>query len=221
MWRSPVPIATTPLSLGTLIGLCRSAVVPSPSCPKLLAPHAGMVPLDRIARLCSLPAATATTPVSPETCRGVSIDDRAVPELPSVVVPHAHTVKPGHPDRGEPLRRGAVTKLSVVVVTPRPDGAVGPQPLTTFRCRRASGTICVYTGAEHQGDAGHDAQPGCRVEQAVCTVLTSSPATVSTRMIVSTAHHVVPLEQLVDDDSVDNPPRPTPRTSAGSRVGRR
>src|SRR5439155_1908776 len=63
-------MAATPVRPTTWTGAVRLVVVPSPSSPKKLSPHAQTVPSDSSARLCPLPPAMATTLVGEPGCRG-------------------------------------------------------------------------------------------------------------------------------------------------------
>jgi hypothetical protein len=80
-------------AVGTNVGTPRAVVVPSPSCPLLLAPQAYTVPLVSRASECVAPAVTALAPVSPATGAGVL---RFVvvpsPSCFEVLRPQAHTV---------------------------------------------------------------------------------------------------------------------------------
>src|SRR5204863_5738734 len=70
-----------------------SAVLPVPSCPLSLLPHAITVPLLSSARLWLAPAAIALTPDNPLTCTGT--ERRFVvpsPSWPEELLPHAITV---------------------------------------------------------------------------------------------------------------------------------
>src|SRR2546425_1181631 len=90
-------MAVTPLSPLTCTGLAlqgRDAshvsgpvVVPSPSCPELLAPQAMTVPLRSNARLWTSPAETAATPLRPPTGTGVLVQGRPLQPPGPVAVP--------------------------------------------------------------------------------------------------------------------------------------
>src|SRR5687767_8381693 len=62
LWLAPAAIRPTPEARPlTATGVGRLAVVPSPSWPKALKPHATMLPSLLIASECASPAAIATT----------------------------------------------------------------------------------------------------------------------------------------------------------------
>src|SRR5258708_16147235 len=60
---------------GTATGRMRSVVVPSPSCPSPLAPHAHTLKSSRIAKLASPPAALVHTLFRPTTLPAAQRDD--------------------------------------------------------------------------------------------------------------------------------------------------
>ena len=74
-----------PVSPDTCTGVDRFVVVPSPSSPKLLDPHAQTVPSLLRATVWSPPAETAMTPVSPDTCTGVKVPDPHLQTVPSLL----------------------------------------------------------------------------------------------------------------------------------------
>src|SRR5215471_9803566 len=65
----------------TIAGTGRLRIVPSPSCPAVLAPQQRIAPLWRIAQVCCAPVATATGSVNVGTRTGRGCD--APPALPS------------------------------------------------------------------------------------------------------------------------------------------
>ena len=75
LWSAAAAIALTPDRPLTCTGMERSCVVPSPSCPDELLPHAITVPSASSARLCLPPAATAVTNCRPLTGTGRSLSD--------------------------------------------------------------------------------------------------------------------------------------------------
>ena len=81
------------VSVPTWTGVWCGAVVPSPSWPEELSPHAHSVPSDLTASVYVPPAATAAQSVSVPTCTG---DSRVVvvpsPTCPLAFAPHAHSV---------------------------------------------------------------------------------------------------------------------------------
>src|ERR1039458_3785251 len=71
--QPPAETAATPVSPRTSTGVSLLDVVPSPSCPSLLAPQAITVPAPSSARLWNSPAEMAVTPLSPGTSTGTSL----------------------------------------------------------------------------------------------------------------------------------------------------
>src|SRR5882672_9906744 len=107
LWKPPAATATTFARPDTATGTDRSVVVPSPSCPSLLAPHAITVPSPSSARLWSSPAEIATIPLSPLTATGLVLQGTVLkpadgqvsgpvvvpsPSWPYSLSPHATTV---------------------------------------------------------------------------------------------------------------------------------
>src|ERR671919_312433 len=75
----------------------RSVVVPSPSWPYRLSPHAHTVPSVLVTKLWVCPPSTVTTSANPPTWAGVDWTLGPVPTCPSLLSPHPHTVPSGRP----------------------------------------------------------------------------------------------------------------------------
>src|SRR4051812_19425892 len=92
----PDPPATTLTRAGrpvTGVGVVRSVMVPSPSWPLVLAPHAHSAPLAPTARLWVVPAATNTTvPIPATNCGVTALVVVPLPSWPLVLVPQVHKV---------------------------------------------------------------------------------------------------------------------------------
>src|SRR5579883_2379304 len=88
-------MAVTPVRPGTWTGPGPPPVVPLPSSPTELPPHAQTVPSDASASPVSGPAETAIIPDSPGTWAGRARGappDEPVPSCPSVLSPHVQSV---------------------------------------------------------------------------------------------------------------------------------
>src|SRR5688572_5416682 len=133
-------MATTPDRPGTRVGARRSIVVPSPSCPTVLAPKAHTVPSRSRTRLCSKPAATAdAVAIATRPGRVRRPATPGSPRAPSAFTPQLHTSPfevnarlccppPAMPATSvsEPTRTG-VDRL-VVVPSPSAPPTFQPQP---------------------------------------------------------------------------------------------
>src|SRR3972149_3420284 len=92
-FQSAAAIAEIFVSSLICTGVLLFIVVPSPSWPSLLLPHAHTVPSFLRATVCTPAVAIAETPVSPLICTGVFLFINVPsPSWPSLLVPHAHTV---------------------------------------------------------------------------------------------------------------------------------
>src|SRR5438105_4453476 len=87
---TPLPAPKPDTATGTWL----SVVVPLPSSPEALRPHAQTVPPPAMARLWRAPAATFTTPFRrPDTATGVDeFVTELLPSSPNALAPHAYAV---------------------------------------------------------------------------------------------------------------------------------
>jgi hypothetical protein len=127
---APAEIVLTFARPATATGASLSVVVPSPSCPELLAPQEETVPSLRKARLYSQPAETAFTSVRPLTGTGVRAQAPSLhvsgpvvvpsPSWPARFWPHAITVPFLRTARLWPLAVQAQPRPAIAVTSLRP-----------------------------------------------------------------------------------------------------
>src|SRR5262249_10579335 len=142
--QKPAATAVTPSRFGMRTGLSACVVVPSPSSPHRLAPHAATVPSDNTANTCPSPATTEVTSSSPCTATGIGVGVSEVVPLPSSpsgfapqhrTVPsarraHSKFVQPEHPvlEGATPLPVTATASVMPGTGTGTADAAVVPFP---------------------------------------------------------------------------------------------
>src|SRR2546422_9913419 len=110
-----------PLSPLTVTGTLLPVVVPLPSSPSPLLPHALTVPSLSRARLWIPPAETAVTPLSPLTATGVVLQENSPHFSGPLLVP-----LPSCPERLAPQAMTAPSLTGAALRTPPTDNAATP-----------------------------------------------------------------------------------------------